>query len=77
MAALLRVGDRVALVATDPPGRPHHRDGADALVLALPAVRREPRHITDRENAVTTRSAGRLVVIGGPRISSRVSPERR
>jgi len=64
MAALLRVGDRVQLLATDPQGGSTTVAAPDALVLALPAADETPVTSSGSPNAVTTGAGGRLVVIG-------------
>jgi Flp pilus assembly protein CpaB len=64
MAALLRVGDRVELLATDPQDGSTTVPAPDALVLALPAAGEGPVTAPNHENAVTTGSPGRLVVVG-------------
>lgn len=67
MASLLRVGDRVELLATDPQDGNTTVTAADALVLALPAAgaaAESPVTPEDPENAVTTGGGGRLVVVG-------------
>ncbi len=55
MAALLRVGDRVDVLAADPQGGPTTVQARSALVLALPAV---------TEDAAADALPGRLVVLG-------------
>lgn len=63
--ALLRVGDRVDVLAGDPQGRaPAEVVAADALILALPAARRAP--------AVPGPSSGGLVVLAVPEQTARV-----
>lgn len=64
MAALLRVGDRVQLLATDPQDGSTTVAAPDALVLALPAADETPVTSSVSPNAVTTGAGGRLVVIG-------------
>jgi Flp pilus assembly protein CpaB len=64
MAALLRVGDRVELLATDPQDGSTTVAASEALVLALPAAGETPVTSANSQNAVTTGSEGRLVVIG-------------
>lgn len=61
MAALLRVGDRVELLATDPQGGSTTVAAPDALVLALPATGATS---SNSGGSVTTGSGGRLVVVG-------------
>jgi Flp pilus assembly protein CpaB len=64
MAALLRVGDRVRLLATDPQGGTTQTVAGDALVLALPAVDAANSAETTGANGVTSGLGGRLVVVG-------------
>jgi Flp pilus assembly protein CpaB len=64
MASLLRVGDRVELLATDPQDGGTTVAAPDALVLALPAAGETPVTPQNPPNAVTSGSGGRLVVIG-------------
>ena len=56
MAGLLRVGDRIDLVAADPQGGTAHLVAADLPVLALPAT----------DDDVVGRAPGRLVVLAAP-----------
>jgi len=58
MAALLRVGDRIDLVAADPQGSPARVVATDVPVLALPA--------STEASGVTGPLPGRLVVVGVP-----------
>ena len=57
MAALLRVGDRIDLVAADPQGATARRVASDLAVVALPAVDGE---------AASSGLPGRLVVLAVP-----------
>lgn len=67
MAALLRVGDHLRLLATDPQAGTASTVADDALVLALPATD-DVSVDTGRSgtNGVTSALGGRLVVIGIP-----------
>lgn len=64
MAALLRVGDHVRLLATDPQEGPTTTVADDALVLAMPAAGVTGATAQDGTNGVTGALGGRLVVIG-------------
>jgi Flp pilus assembly protein CpaB len=75
MAALLHVGDRIRLLATDPQTGVATTVSADALVLALPAGDAAPTsdHTSDQASgpasgqiAAATGTSGRLVVLGVP-----------
>lgn len=69
MAALLRVGDRVRLLATDPQGGATTSVADDALVLALPADDRGSGAGSGSPpgaDGVTSPLGGRLVVVGVP-----------
>ena len=57
MAALLRVGDRIDLVAADPQGATARRVASDLTVVALPTV---------DEEATSSGLPGRLVVLAVP-----------
>ena len=59
MVALLRVGDRIDLVAADPQGSGAHVVAGDVPVLALPAGRADA-------DAASGALPGRLVVVGVP-----------
>jgi len=64
MASLLRVGDRIDLLATDPDGGETTVVGDHALVLALPPAGGSDEN--GGESAVTSGLTGRLVVVGVP-----------
>ncbi len=57
MASLLRVGDRIDLVAADPQGSTAHVVASDVIVVALPAV---------DDAAIASGLPGRLVVVAAP-----------
>jgi Flp pilus assembly protein CpaB len=59
MAALLHVGDRVRLLATDPTSGETRTVAEDALVLAVPQA-----PAADEQSSAAGTQAGRLVVVG-------------